>query len=601
MAQDIPPKAPEWASNPSPAPPTIITEPLQAEKEAGWLPGQPFREYVNWWWNLVYQWVVWLNQTTFRFDIFGVDQGIPGAGSIPPVGGGSLARGAADFSGRAVAGGYLTQLVDGPAFVYTANTATFWNLRRDGAWVPQVVPLPVFFPPIKPADSARIYQVDTDGTEPIAVFDFRPDALVLSKPFSFARGQKFGHQDTQWEAASRLTLTGTSANEYTLIDEYTANGALRGSSRLYVRSDGIPIMVRGASYDGAGFQTWTIDPNHVGDVQYTPLDAQGFNAKHLAQSVGSPFADSLWFADADLAGNLDRELVTDGTIRAGAAFAASAVVGAQSNLPAFVAGGTPAKPERQYTLNSGLGMASVYTLLANPLQGTAGAERGLELVSNCKYDGPSALWLQTLVGADCFKWEISSVGARLLFHAAANGATWADTIAPGAWTVLWSVQQPLDKWIPASRFHQRALGGVSWDVLAFSSLASLSTELNAIQKDSSAVNAPLIIWFEETEIPQGAIIDQVDLVVTPNEANGQVNFAVVRVNVAAGTHESFVDGVNGQETATGGAKQTIPLTIAVSEAIRTVDRQTYRHGLWLSASLLSTTIVHGVRVRYRVT
>lgn len=59
-----PSSLPEWAS----AGGADITEPSEAQKDAGWADSDiPPNEWVNWWWNLVYQWIAHLAGASAKY------------------------------------------------------------------------------------------------------------------------------------------------------------------------------------------------------------------------------------------------------------------------------------------------------------------------------------------------------------------------------------------------------------------------------------------------------------------------------------------------------------------------------------------------------
>jgi len=188
--QNRPGNKPEWAVNPT-TPATAIVEPTQTDKDEGWLAkglldpaGGPRRSFVNWFKNLAYQWIEWLDGTKHRPGDLHPDQALP-YGTAPSIGAGLIAL-AADFSASVYANGFRVSDFDNadgvvlsPAHTYPANSDTYWDLTQDGIWTP--VPVATAQPP--PAltpNSTRVYMVTTNAIDRTVVTDFRVTSIVFN-------------------------------------------------------------------------------------------------------------------------------------------------------------------------------------------------------------------------------------------------------------------------------------------------------------------------------------------------------------------------------------------------------------------------------------
>jgi hypothetical protein len=248
MSQDKPTQLPEWASNP---PANTITEPTQAEREEGWQPGNPFRQYMNWLQNRAYQFIAWLNQTTRRTSDIHPDQALP-LGSLPSLGAG-LSISAADFSGRVYADGYEVPLTDSPAHTYSANSDTYWDLGRDAVWTPVVVPTADPEPAVT-SNAVRVFMVTTNLGDRVSVEDRREARIRVDKSMSFdietfIRQLRIGDQYLTDVSPDTLTP------RYQIRSKRDA-GEQFGPLAAYDFSDAIGVIVR---------QYRSLEPSNVGD------------------------------------------------------------------------------------------------------------------------------------------------------------------------------------------------------------------------------------------------------------------------------------------------------------------------------------------------
>lgn len=193
--QEKPIAEPEWASNPPAGPPSTIVEPSAAQRAKGWgaqivqtqtIPDPPVRQYFNWWQNLVYKWVRWLNRVTFKFDIFGPDQPLPVPQVLPSTGAG-LSINAGEFYGAVITDGHQIQ-ESGPNsnYSYTATSDTYWDLHLDGTWIPAVVAVAAPQPAI-PTDAQRVFKVTTNATDRVASIYMGNTTMNIDTPLDLLR------------------------------------------------------------------------------------------------------------------------------------------------------------------------------------------------------------------------------------------------------------------------------------------------------------------------------------------------------------------------------------------------------------------------------
>ena len=127
---------------------------------------KPIRQFLNWFFNLVYQWVTVLWQFSLRTDDMHPDQVLAG-GDLPSIGAG-LTIAAGDFAARAYAAGRAVPTTSFPAagdtYVYSANSDTYWDLGVDRTWTPVVVASGAGAPALT-ANSVRAFAVRTDATD----------------------------------------------------------------------------------------------------------------------------------------------------------------------------------------------------------------------------------------------------------------------------------------------------------------------------------------------------------------------------------------------------------------------------------------------------
>lgn len=238
---DRPSELPEWASNPSAG---TITDPDDTQKQSGWTTSTLIRQFVNWFWNLVWQWIVWLDQTTHRTNDLHPDHALQ-VGSPPTIGSGRTIS-AGNFSARVYANGYEVPLTSWPAagnsYTYSANSDTYWDLREDGTWIPAVVSSGGSAPAVA-AYSTRVYMVRTNASDRTALTDFRSsflqllgnpaqtnNSLWLGRGMNQTLGGVNGHAPIEWtRGPAQYTLMGRDSGSTIGVRHYKGNNAFGGA------------------------------------------------------------------------------------------------------------------------------------------------------------------------------------------------------------------------------------------------------------------------------------------------------------------------------------------------------------------------------------
>ncbi|MBI4815169.1 MAG: hypothetical protein HY791_02850 [Deltaproteobacteria bacterium] len=605
MAIDKPTTYPEWARDPSGSLDTTpVTEPTTDQKDSGWQPatstefpsGKPVRQIANWLAQLAWWWFVWLDRVTRRTSDFHPNGPLPGNGSAPSTGAG-LSILAADFAGRAYIDGYEVGPIDSSAYAYSATSDTYWDLGRDGEWHPVIVAA-LDPEPVVTSNAERFYKVTTDATDRTVVEDRRPSRISFSVLLEFVENIRLGLAkltDGAAAAVARLFVPYSKNYSYLLVTEfYDVEASPNGTTRVYLDSDGLLNIVRGARWNGS---LWVKDSNPP--LILTRLawrSSSGFQLRALAETVvGASFADSVWDTQPNGADYL-RTLEVDGAVNIGNTGSENAFW--QADTPKFGNGSVNESiVHRSYEHKLG-SYGHFYALLAAAAGTDDGigigtkATKGWESAANCSYSSATGQWARTAAG-DAYKLEVSSVGMRLLYHAAADASLWDDIVSSGNWNVLFTSRESGEMWIPA---HEG-----SWDWSEYVQ-DLVSGNVNAFftpVRKTSATNAAGMILFHD-RIPNGALITEIDVVLKPAEGSGNVEVAGFRLNPSTGVTESLNDGTNGEQNPTGSSFITLSLTLGASEALRTIDRATYCHGVWISSTGNSVTEIRAIRVAYEV-
>lgn len=544
MAQE-PSELPEWATDP---PGGTITSPSTPTREDGFQPGPPRRQYVNWLFNLIYQWVAWFRQVVFRTSDIATDQAL--LVGTAPVAAAGLTVTAGSFSGRVYVDGYSMgpDPIDGPAHTYAANSDTYWDLGRDGQWTAAVVASGDPEPALT-ADSIRVYRVRTNGTDRTAVADYRRTRVKLL-PFEVGvAGDEIDENNSR--ILTRYNGDGTSGSpadpHFTPISEARPLVSATGRSvvRLYQNVYGVLHVVFNAVWSGDDLE-WSSD----GGGTVTRYVIDDFTVRLESVSGGGPWVESDWAT---------RELSIDSQI--------AMLQPILMQLP--LSGRT-----KIMTFDSTDGTFGLYV----SLDGTGSFGPCLELVRNARWNSSLTRWERVAAGI-VTKLDIRPGAIRRLEHGSGLAANFNDTISPGS---TWSY--PL-KYVTLSgtgfkgSSSAATSAGLQWDADLEPGTVGGSGQV------STDVSASWNLELDLPMIPDGAIIAAVSIVYLNPVGNGELEAAIVRVPLpydSAGVVESLCATNTFMDTLPqlNAVFQQTGLTVDASEAVRTVNREAWRYAIF---------------------
>ena len=235
MAIDRPSIKPDWATTTVAVPDvTKVVEPPLSVKDDGSPSGSvnPIRTFSNWFKNITWQWLTWLDQVYRRTDDLHPDQAIPTFGSVPGTGAGLGPIAAGDFSAVVYVNGYrvgdntdVSGAAQSPIHTYSALSDTYWDLGQDCVWTPVVVANGAGEPALT-ADSVRVYVVVTDAIDRTGITDRRETSLQIDKPIEFSSTFTWPDMDTI-------------VDDYELRQTYPNADASAGPIRLYIKNDSV--------------------------------------------------------------------------------------------------------------------------------------------------------------------------------------------------------------------------------------------------------------------------------------------------------------------------------------------------------------------------
>lgn len=573
---DKPTKFPRWADQ---AGGSDVTEPSEPEKDDGWIVGNPVRQFMNWLQLIAYQWLVWLDQVTFRFSDFGPDQALPGsAGDLPSTGAGLGPVAAGDFAASVVADGYRLGPIDSPEHTYSATSDTYWDLGRDGEWTPAVVAATDPAPAVT-ADSVRVYMVRTDATDRTAVTDFRRTHTLLTSLLDLSGVVRYGEQrrgsQAEFSEARQVTLfDGSNVLGYTLvhavIDDETPN--TRRGMRLYARhrenagtvTEDL-VFVTGCSWDGA---QWVADTELPERFTMLTLNAENLRPRQLLTAiVTSPFDDDVWYQDETAANGTQKKLTADGAIHAGNALGNSGYEVARVARYTGVEDVT----EGYRTYQADFGHLKIFSLGLSSVGVDAAVGRGGELVSNATYNEDDDEWSRIGAG-DSYLIEVASAGVRILRRAAADASPWSDIIdASSGWTLIKTFGAPVVSKLSLTGADFQDDGSAGWAGGAGQDAANTFPALTRTPGGAAGAAAPI-------HLPQGAIITGARWFGSVNNAAANMRVWLQRSHKITGTSDSLMAGSPDYDTFINLALITASeLTIDEIVGVRTIDNDTYHY------------------------
>lgn len=579
---DIPSDVPEWASDP---PADTITTPTSTQREDGWQPGSPRRQFMNWLQNLVYQWVLWFRQSVFRTSDFAADQAFGGAA---PATGAGLTVAANSFSATAYVDGYRVATTSAQAYTYSANSDTYWDLGRDAVWRPVVVASGAGEPAVTSSPpSVRVFVVRTNGTNRTLVTDRRLTRVTLSGSLlDILTGLRLGFGRAEDEPALSVPIQDGSGAAFVLLQEWTADPGGQGTMRLYATSASAAqrrlVITEGAEYVG-GATPWLAeidDPTRmdlVAGLRY--MRATGINATDA-------FLEADWSETTlPLTGNLN----ISGTSSVGTTLTAGtslAVGGAGTGrLPILDADGATAIADGAvYVPIVDDGETTLYR--ATNALGTLGP--ALVIARNAAYDRDASAGL---------RWERRTAGqpaSLTVFHrsrtvsvvTAHTSTAWDDTIGTGNWSG-----------IPGTISYSGLIAAGTTGVQKIINGPGLADGFAYLPSGSAEA-----VWWDlpPGDLPHGAIIASALIRATNPVDTHELRGAVVRINIGSGavTYMS-ASGTYTVLTEDGSAAAARTIETDAAEATRTVDRTLYRYAVFVAKTTAAANVeIQECRVTY---
>jgi hypothetical protein len=465
---DLPAKLPRWGDNPPTPPPTTITEPTETQKDQGFQPGLPIRQFFNWLYNLIYQWIVWFSQTTHRTSDLSPDHALP-AGSLPSYGTGSgLVISAGDFSARVFSGGYEVPLTSyplaGTTYTYSASADTYWDLGRNAAWTPVVVSAGSAAPSVT-ANSVRCFKVTTSSVDRITVVDLRDNIFRVNQKMRLENTLVMGASTPPASSGVMRSLSQrviSPTNFFDSLQELWTNGITAASqARVYsysyvddYRGSRTGYTLVWGAYLSADGSTWYADGVNAQRIDIRPVSNNNglcyyFNT---GLTVGSSFTWLLSPLPADSGLLIGTELQN---------------------------GGYTFQPMLQYWMRN---TSSKYVLIEGEINGSATVSNGsiqygsgsggvLEYRSatgpdgggyckvqatNCLWNNTTQLWNRVTSNQSAWLVVDGANGLSIYNQPASGPSTWSDAITSGAWTCYMymydnnMVLSAPATWIPAS-------------------------------------------------------------------------------------------------------------------------------------------------------
>lgn len=558
-----PSEFPEWASAP---PPDTITSPSTPTREAGYQPGPPRRQYTNWLFELIYRWIMWFWQVTFRVQDFFVDQALL-VGTAPVTGTG-LTVTAGSFSGRVYVDGYSIgpDPVDAPAHVYAANSDTYWDLDVDGAWTAAVVasgdPAPALT-----ANSVRVYRVRTNGTDRTAIADYRRSRIKALPHEIGVAGDEIDENNSRILVRYNGDGTGAFGSDphFTPLSESrpleTATG--RAVVRIYASASGRIYVVFDAVWSGDDLE-WSADGSGAGYFRYI-LDGNTVTAQTV--SGGGPWVESDWVS-ADTQVSIDMVLAL-----------------LQPMLLQMPVGGR----QQVAMFDSTDGTFGLYV----SLDGTGSFGPCLELVRNARWNSGLSRW-ERVASGDVTKLDIGGgiVGGaggafvRRLVHDAGYAANFSDTINPAS---TWALPLKHLRFSGAAFQVNDGLSGSGFDGAGN---AARPGTVGGGARFHIATASSVLAWLElrRGDIPDGSILVSAEITISNPTGNGDTSVAVVRIpspydsGAAVEALRLSTGSMDVVPQVSGGIPsgvQTVSITLDANEADRTIDRSAWVYGIHL--------------------
>lgn len=264
------------------------------------LNSRPTRQGKNWLLHRAGRWFRWLVEKMFLSSDLFADQSLFVA-NVPSLGAG-MSIAAADFSGRIYVNGLAVGPVDSPAYTYTVNADTYWDLSEDGVWTPAVVASGAGAPAV-PANHVRVYRVRTDATDRTEYDDYLPaDGVQTARPLDLLGGVTTHTSGMSWRSNTALPFTpiGTTVGNTgpgdlfkQMLQSYDVFASSGGPGFIHI-INGTPTPIATIAVADPAEDTWALY-----------LSTTGLYLLHHP-TTGADFANAVSSTNWDLIARLDQ-------------------------------------------------------------------------------------------------------------------------------------------------------------------------------------------------------------------------------------------------------------------------------------------------------
>lgn len=534
--------------------------------------GRPRRQFMNWLFELVYRWILFLRDAVFRSSDIAPDQAFGGAAPAVAVG---LTVAANSFRASGYIDGYRVAEVQAPAHTYAATSDTYWDLGRDGVWRAVVVasgdpePAVTSSPP-----SVRVFRVRTNATNRTLVDDRRRARVALSGALDVLAGLRLGVDRDEFTAATVTTIPADGVGAtYSLIDQWTADvgGPNEHSVRVYVTgtvADRRVIIVHGAVWQGGAGDPWLAEVDDPRRMDLMPV----LRTSRMSVNAGDTFNDSTWWSAGDnlLSVGSSTNITGNASTTGALAVGSSATVSTQVLVGA---GGTGRLPLLQGNGAAAIADGAVYVPIVDDGESTlyratnalAVLGPAFLLARNARYNRDASVgseWERRtlLEPASLTVWTRS--GERR-FTTSHTTAAWANAIGSAAWGA--------------------APGMIALSAAAAGHDAGVTKHIDGPNTADAVLRVGAGVeggaWWE-IDPPHGSTLLTSLMRATNPVGSQELRAGVVRVGLASGTAQYLsASGTFTVLTEDGTALGARTIDMGAALADRVVDRANYRYAV----------------------
>lgn len=409
---------------------------------------KPIRQYVNWFFNVAYQWLIFWFYTIIvpsDFDVTGMD--VVPRGAAPSTSGTLVGASGTAISFVAEPAGPTRRAVGiNEAHTYTASKDTYVDLNYDGSWSYSQVANGAGAPALS-VNARRQWKVVTDGTSITSVVDLRTDLTRFStRGVSWGIGGNVGGGRAGVNVApTKLTspsgdvqtapfAAAQEGGKYSEVFLGVANVAF-GDGRLYMNSFGGFTLAFGC-YWKESTSRWLFDaaalasnPSHAAIYQLDPFGTLiSYTKTVIGANSATDWVDTLVGWDDISTGvfgrlvNIGGGLLDTGTHMRLARFGLSEDFTNADHI--LVA----------QTVSAGAETVRIYRTKSTILIGTDSEGAGTQIAFNARWDGTQ--WVQDAL-ADSFLIEQSRGGVTYMYFGATGGAPQNIPNAQGGGPTQW--------------------------------------------------------------------------------------------------------------------------------------------------------------------